>query len=111
MTAPTPVTTPQPISAASSDGNAESTATHDCFLAEGRGAERGEQRGAVGRGRVRLRERVVEAVLAELGMPVETLEAAAARRDPREHDVVIGCDGRHRVADRDDDARALMAEH
>ena len=87
------------------------TLGHDGLFAEGRGAERGEQRRAIAGGAVRLRERVIEPVLAQLGMPVQAEEARAIGRDPRQHDVVARFERRHVFAGRDDDAGTLVPEH
>ena len=71
----------------------------DRLLAERRGAERGQQPDVVGVGGVRHGERVIEPVLAQLGMAAQAVEAGPAGRDPREHDVIAGGDGRDLLAD------------
>ena len=49
-----------------------------------------EQGHAIAHGCVRLRKRVIEAVLAQLEMTPQAVEAAAARSDPREDHMVSG---------------------
>ena len=114
-TAPTPVTIPQPTRAASSSGKLRvdphaGPFGNDRLLAERRGPERGEVRGAVGCGRVRRSERVIEPVLAQLGVAAQAEEARPARRDPREHDVIAGTYRRHIGAGGRHHARALVSE-
>ncbi len=84
---------------------------HDRFLPEGCRAERGEQRSAVARVCIWLRERMIEAVLAQLWVSAQAEEALPARRDPREHDVVAGIDAGDLAARLEHDAGPLVAEH
>ena len=84
---------------------------HDRLLAERGGAEGGEEGSAVGGRRVRLRERVIEPVLAQLRMAAQTKEARPARRHPREHHVIARLHGRDIGAGLEHHSRALVPQH
>ena len=113
ITAPTPVVTAQPSSAARSSGSDGSTATTAAAGTSVCSASvpapiDGHTAPSALFG-VRLAERMLEAHCGhKLRIAAQTVRAGSARDVPGEHDVVAGANGRHVGAHLGDDPRALV---